>query len=70
MRVMGFGLRRPNAQDFTVLGELLQTGKITVAIARTYPLDEVPAADRYLMEGHALGKGRGHGLNQPRVGQP
>jgi len=45
-----------NAKDLMVLRELLATSKISPAIDRTYPLDDVPAALRYLMEGHARGK--------------
>jgi NADPH:quinone reductase-like Zn-dependent oxidoreductase len=47
----------PSKKDsMTVLKELLEAGKITPVIDRTYPLSEVPEAIRYLEEGHALGK--------------
>ena len=36
--------------------DLMQSGKITPVIDRTYKLSEVPAAERYLQEGHARGK--------------
>ena len=36
--------------------ELCQAGKITAVIDRRYPLSEVPAALRYLGQGHAKGK--------------
>jgi NADPH:quinone reductase-like Zn-dependent oxidoreductase len=39
-----------------VLKELLEAGKITPVIDRTYSLSEVPEAIRYLEEGHARGK--------------
>jgi NADPH:quinone reductase-like Zn-dependent oxidoreductase len=39
-----------------VLRELLETGKVTPAVDRTYPLSEAPAAIRYLRQGHARGK--------------
>jgi NADPH:quinone reductase-like Zn-dependent oxidoreductase len=39
-----------------VLRDLLEAGKITPVIDRTYPLREVPEAIRYLEEGHARGK--------------
>ena len=39
-----------------VMKELLEAGKITPVIDRTYPLSEVPEAIRYLEEGHARGK--------------
>jgi NADPH:quinone reductase-like Zn-dependent oxidoreductase len=34
----------------------MQTGKVTPVIDRRYKLSEVPAALRYLEEGHARGK--------------
>lgn len=45
-----------NKADLLVVQELLQAGKVTPVIDRTYPLREVPAAIRYLEEGHARGK--------------
>ena len=45
-----------NAADLLVLRELLETAKIAPAIDRTYSLGDVPAAIRYVMEGHARGK--------------
>jgi len=39
-----------------VLKELLEAGKITPVIDRTFPLSEVPEAMRYLESGQALGK--------------
>ena len=39
-----------------VLKDLIEAGKITPVIDRTYPLAEVPEAIRYLEEGHARGK--------------
>ncbi len=39
-----------------VLKDLLEDGKVTPVIDRTYPLSEVPDAMRYLEEGHARGK--------------
>jgi NADPH:quinone reductase-like Zn-dependent oxidoreductase len=42
--------------DLTILADLMQTGKITPIVDRTYPLSKVPAAFRYLEEGHARGK--------------
>ncbi len=43
-------------EDLTILRELMEAGKIAPVIDRRYPLDEVPAAIRYLEEGHARGK--------------
>jgi NADPH:quinone reductase-like Zn-dependent oxidoreductase len=45
-----------NHQDLIVLTELLEAGKITPVIDRTYPLSEAPEAIRYLEQGHARGK--------------
>jgi NADPH:quinone reductase-like Zn-dependent oxidoreductase len=43
-------------EDMMALKELIETGKVTPVIDRTYPLSEVPKAIRYLEEGHARGK--------------
>jgi NADPH:quinone reductase-like Zn-dependent oxidoreductase len=42
--------------DLLVLKELIEAGKVTPVIDRTYPLREAPEAIRYLEEGHARGK--------------
>jgi len=42
--------------DLLVLKELIEAGKVTPVIDRTYPLSEVPQAIRYLEQGHARGK--------------
>jgi NADPH:quinone reductase-like Zn-dependent oxidoreductase len=47
---------KPNTQDLLLTKELLEAGKVTPVIDRTYPLSEVPDAMRYLAEGHAQGK--------------
>jgi len=39
-----------------VLKELIEAGKVTPVIDRTYPLGEAPEAIRYLEAGHARGK--------------
>ena len=36
--------------------ELIEGGKIAVAIDRTYPLSDVPAAIRHVIDGQARGK--------------
>jgi NADPH:quinone reductase-like Zn-dependent oxidoreductase len=46
----------PNNEDLVVLKELVESGKVTPVIDRTYPLSEVPEAFRYLGKGHARGK--------------
>jgi NADPH:quinone reductase-like Zn-dependent oxidoreductase len=53
---MGNLLKKPSKKDLVVLKELLEAGKVTPVIDRTYPLSEVPKAIRYLEEGHAKGK--------------
>ena len=42
--------------DLLVVKELIEAGKVTPVIDRSYPLFEVPAAIRYLEQGHARGK--------------
>jgi NADPH:quinone reductase-like Zn-dependent oxidoreductase len=43
-------------EDLQFLTELIEAGKITPVIDRTYPLSDVPEAIRYLEAGHARGK--------------
>jgi NADPH:quinone reductase-like Zn-dependent oxidoreductase len=45
-----------NHEDLIVLSKLIEAGKITPVIDRTYPLSEAPKAIRYLEQGHARGK--------------
>ena len=45
-----------NKDDLAVLGGLMQSGKVTPAIDRTYKLNETAEALRYLETGHARGK--------------
>jgi NADPH:quinone reductase-like Zn-dependent oxidoreductase len=45
-----------NKRDMMVLGDLLQSGKMTPVIDRTYKLNEAADALRYLEQGHARGK--------------
>jgi NADPH:quinone reductase-like Zn-dependent oxidoreductase len=47
---------KPRGEDLQVLRELLEAGKVTPPISRTYPLAEVPEAIRQLVEGHGGGK--------------
>jgi len=47
---------KPSKDDLQVMKELIEAGKITPVIDRTYPLNEVPEAIRYLEAGHARGK--------------
>jgi NADPH:quinone reductase-like Zn-dependent oxidoreductase len=43
-------------QDLVTLTELIEDGKVTPVIDRTYPFEEIPAALGYQEEGHAAGK--------------
>lgn len=53
---LGSFVNRENHKDLLVLTELIETGKVTPAIDRTYPLTEAPQAIQYLERGHARGK--------------
>jgi NADPH:quinone reductase-like Zn-dependent oxidoreductase len=53
LRVLSSTERR---DDLLVLSELIEAGKVTPVIDRTYPLSEVPDAIRYLEKGHSRGK--------------
>jgi NADPH:quinone reductase-like Zn-dependent oxidoreductase len=59
-RLVGQRLRmlasKPGQQDLQTLRELLEAGKLTPVISRTYPLGQVPEAMRQLVEGHTRGK--------------
>jgi len=59
-RLVGQRLRmlssKPGQADLQVLRELLEAGKLTPVIGRTYPLGEVPEAMRQMVEGHGGGK--------------
>jgi NADPH:quinone reductase-like Zn-dependent oxidoreductase len=46
---------KPRQEDLQTLQELIEAGKVTPVIDRTYPLREVPEAIRYLVEGHGGG---------------
>jgi NADPH:quinone reductase-like Zn-dependent oxidoreductase len=45
-----------NKKDMMVLADLMQGGKVTPVIDKTYKLSETPEALRYLETGHARGK--------------
>jgi NADPH:quinone reductase-like Zn-dependent oxidoreductase len=53
---MGMMMADPSQKDLTVLGDMMQSGKVKAIIDRTYKLSEVPAAIAYLEQGHARGK--------------
>jgi NADPH:quinone reductase-like Zn-dependent oxidoreductase len=54
-RLRGF-LSHPRKEDLDVLRTLVEAGKVTPVIDRTYPLSEVPDAMRYLERQHPGGK--------------
>jgi NADPH:quinone reductase-like Zn-dependent oxidoreductase len=54
-RLRGF-LSQPKKEDLAVLQALIEAGKVTPVIDKTYPLREVPEAMRYLEERHPGGK--------------
>jgi NADPH:quinone reductase-like Zn-dependent oxidoreductase len=49
-------IAKQRARDLERLAELIEAGKVTPTIDRTYPLDRVPEAVRYLEAGKARGK--------------
>lgn len=53
---MGFFMARLDHDDMRLLGELMQTGKVTPVIDRRYPLSEAAQAMEYLETGRARGK--------------
>ncbi|MCP4610057.1 MAG: NAD(P)-dependent alcohol dehydrogenase, partial [Planctomycetes bacterium] len=52
----GMFLAASNSKDLVVLKDLIESGKVTPVIDRTYPLSDTPEAFRYLEESHARGK--------------
>ena len=54
--LVAFFLAKPSKEDLTIMHDLMATGKVTPVIDKRYRLSEVPAAIRYLEEGHARGK--------------
>jgi NADPH:quinone reductase-like Zn-dependent oxidoreductase len=53
---MGMMLAQANKDDLNVLADLMQSGKVTPVIDRTYPLSEIREAVRYVETGRARGK--------------
>ena len=53
---LGTFVSRENHEDLIVLKELIEAGKITPVVDRTYELIEASQAIRYLEQGHARGK--------------
>ena len=55
-QTLGTFVSSENADDLKALRELLESGRVTPAIDRTFPLRETAAAIRYVQDGHAQGK--------------
>ena len=53
---LGFFISKERTQNLEELRRLLETGAVTPIVDRTFPLDEVPEAIRYLRAGRARGK--------------
>ena len=53
---LGTYISKERKQDLEELRTLLESGTITPVVDRTFPLDEVPDAIRYLRDGGARGK--------------
>ncbi len=49
-------LARMDRDDLIILKDLVESGKVTPVVDRSYPLTDVPEAIRYLEEGHVPGK--------------
>jgi NADPH:quinone reductase-like Zn-dependent oxidoreductase len=49
-------IAKATSEDLEFLTELIEAGKVTPVIDRTYPLSEAPAAISHLEAGHARGK--------------
>ena len=47
---------RPSMEDVEYMKDLIEAGKVTPVIDKTYPLSEVPEAIGYVGEGQAQGK--------------
>ena len=50
------GIAKVNHADLVILAELLEAGKIDPVIDRSYPIDEIVDAMRYVVEKHPQGK--------------
>jgi NADPH:quinone reductase-like Zn-dependent oxidoreductase len=53
---LGTFISKPNGEKLVALKELIEAGKVTPVIGKTYPLREAPEAIRYLEGGHGRGK--------------
>jgi NADPH:quinone reductase-like Zn-dependent oxidoreductase len=53
---LGTFVASENSADLVVLHDLIEGGQVTPSVDRTFALGDVPAAIRYLIDGHARGK--------------
>ena len=53
---MGMMMADPSNKDLTLLADMMQSGKLKPVIDRTYKLEQMPDAIRYVEQGHARGK--------------
>ena len=53
---LAFFVNKENAADLATLRTLIEAGRVTPAVDRAYPLAEVPAAIRRLLDGQVTGK--------------
>jgi NADPH:quinone reductase-like Zn-dependent oxidoreductase len=53
---LGTFVASENAADLTALRDLIESGAVTPAVERSYPLSETAAAVRHLLDGRARGK--------------
>jgi NADPH:quinone reductase-like Zn-dependent oxidoreductase len=53
---MGMMMADPSNKDLSILADMMQSGQLKAVIDRTYKLDQLPDAIRYLEQGHARGK--------------
>ena len=53
---LGTFMSKADKKNLVILKDLVESGKIKPVIEKSYSLDEVPSAIRYVEEGHAVGK--------------
>ncbi|MDF3287746.1 zinc-binding dehydrogenase [Streptomyces silvisoli] len=53
---LGTFVASENSADLTAIRELIESGKVTPAIDRSYPLNEAAAAIRHMLDGRTCGK--------------
>jgi NADPH:quinone reductase-like Zn-dependent oxidoreductase len=53
---IGMMMAQGNPDDLELIADLMQAGKVTTVIDRTYPLSEIREAVRYVEAGRARGK--------------